>query len=150
MAYVPRGKIVVSVVDPKTGKGVFEEDKQVEIETLAGGATLRRVAGVNSVPVTDIYVDSTHLVGAIANERGCNFLECEMQPGQLSPMHATPSIDFGTMITGEITLILDSGEERVLKPGDMYIQKSAAHAWENRGTTPARFATVAIASRPEK
>jgi uncharacterized cupin superfamily protein len=40
-----------------------------------------------------------------------------MKGGSASPMHQTKSIDYGIILEGEIELILDSGETRLLKPG---------------------------------
>ncbi|KAL2837812.1 hypothetical protein BJX68DRAFT_272896 [Aspergillus pseudodeflectus] len=147
MSYLPRGKIVVTVVNAE-GKAVFEPDLKVETKQLESGAVLRRIFSISQVPVPGINYDAAHDTAGIANETGCEWLECEMPPGVKSPMHATPSIDFGTILTGEITLILDSGEERTLRKGDFYIQKGTSHAWENRGSEPARFATFLAASRP--
>ncbi len=114
MAYIPRGKIAVAVVNAE-GKGVFEEDRVAEVHDLPGGATLRRVFKVDQVPVPGIPYEASHEMDGIANKSGLEWVECEMPVGAKSPMHATPSIDFGTIITGEVTLILDSGEEKTLK-----------------------------------
>jgi quercetin dioxygenase-like cupin family protein len=67
------------------------------------------------VPIPSVPIGGEKMNEAVTNSEGVTFLECEMAPGQLSPMHATPSIDFGVMITGEVVLILDSGEERTLR-----------------------------------
>jgi hypothetical protein len=114
MHTVPRGKIIISVTNAEA-KGVFEEEPNVELQTLAGGAIIRRIYKADKVPVPNIKMSQDDHLGDIANDRGITVLEFEMPPGETSPMHTTPSIDFGTMITGEITLILDSGEERTLK-----------------------------------
>lgn len=111
---IPRGNVVVSYTG-EDGKGHFEPDAQVAVEDLPGGATVRRISSVPKVPIPWVPTGGEHLTVSVSNSEGVTFLECEMAPGQLSPMHATPSIDYGVMITGEIYLILDSGEERVLK-----------------------------------
>ncbi|GJJ07109.1 hypothetical protein Clacol_001309 [Clathrus columnatus] len=38
-------------------------------------------------------------------------------PGTRTPMHKTPSADFGILIKGEIELIMESGPSVLLKPG---------------------------------
>ncbi|KIV90847.1 hypothetical protein PV10_05455 [Exophiala mesophila] len=147
MAFFPRGKIAVGVVNAE-GKSVFEDDLVAEIQNLPGDATIRRVFKVDKVPVPNIHYVGAHALDGIANEAGLEWVECEMPAGAKSPMHTTPSIDFGTIITGEVTLILDSGEEKTLKPGDLYVLKAAAHAWENRTSQSLRFSSILAASRP--
>lgn len=58
------------------------------------------------------------------------------------------SVDYGTILEGEITLILDGGEETVLKAGDVYVQRGTNHSWVNRGTGVCRMTFVAV-SRDE-
>ncbi|GLI79183.1 hypothetical protein PoHVEF18_007511 [Penicillium ochrochloron] len=55
----------------------------------------------------------------------------DVQPGSLSPMHRTVSLDYGVVLEGEVELVLDSGETRVLKRGDVAIQRGTNHAWRN-------------------
>ncbi|KAK6517028.1 hypothetical protein TWF506_006906 [Arthrobotrys conoides] len=54
-------------------------------------------------------------------------------PGVEPVMHRTQSLDFGVVIEGEIELSLDGGEneKRVLKRGDVAIQRGTNHAWRN-------------------
>lgn len=59
----------------------------------------------------------------------------DMPPGVLSPMHRTVSLDYGVVIEGEVVLILDTGEERVMKRGDVSIQRATNHAWRNNSKT---------------
>ncbi|RKF62046.1 putative cupin domain-containing protein [Erysiphe neolycopersici] len=62
-------------------------------------------------------------------------------------MHRTQSIDYGIVIEGEIELILDSGEKRLLKRGDSCIQRATMHAWRNTSDTEwARMVFVLISS----
>ncbi|KAF2098678.1 hypothetical protein NA57DRAFT_75915 [Rhizodiscina lignyota] len=46
-------------------------------------------------------------------------------------MHRTVSIDYGVVIEGEIECLLDSGEKRIMKRGDICVQRATAHAWKN-------------------
>ncbi|KAJ6127569.1 hypothetical protein N7523_003181 [Penicillium sp. IBT 18751x] len=55
----------------------------------------------------------------------------DMQPGALSPMHRTVSLDYGVVLEGEVELVLDSGETRLLKRGDVAVQRGTNHAWRN-------------------
>ncbi|KAI7110505.1 hypothetical protein KC352_g36257 [Hortaea werneckii] len=55
----------------------------------------------------------------------------DMPPGALSPMHRTVSLDYGIVLEGEVELVLDSGETRPMKRGDIAIQRGTNHAWRN-------------------
>jgi quercetin dioxygenase-like cupin family protein len=55
----------------------------------------------------------------------------DMPPGATSPMHRTVSLDYGVVLEGEVELILDNGESRLMKRGDVSIQRSTIHAWKN-------------------
>ncbi|KAJ5363757.1 uncharacterized protein N7496_009470 [Penicillium cataractarum] len=59
----------------------------------------------------------------------------DFPPAALSPMHRTLSLDYGVVLEGEVELVLDSGETRVLKRGDVAVQRGTNHAWRN--VTPA-------------
>jgi uncharacterized cupin superfamily protein len=62
-------------------------------------------------------------------------------------MHATPTLDFVCILSGEIYLILEK-EEVHLKAGDVIVQRGTVLAWSNRGTEPAiLFGILADASR---
>jgi hypothetical protein len=113
MVYTPRGRVVVTTVTPE-GKSIFEEDAAIAIGPLPG-ASIRRFYNVDQVPV-DGPVQTSHVHEEDFNsKKGATFVECEMEPGKKSPFHATPSIDFGVVISGEIVLILDDRAETTLK-----------------------------------
>jgi quercetin dioxygenase-like cupin family protein len=58
-----------------------------------------------------------------------------MPPGAVSPMHRTVSLDYGVVLEGEMELVLDSGETRLLKRGDLAVQRGTLHAWRNTNKT---------------
>lgn len=59
----------------------------------------------------------------------------DMPPSSLSPMHRTVSLDYGVVLEGEVWLELDSGQRRLMRCGDVSIQRSTMHAWKNASTT---------------
>lgn len=66
------------------------------------------------------------------------------KPGASHPfMHRTETIDYGIVLEGEITLILDRGETTV-RAGDIVIQRGTNHAWANRSAKVCRIAFVLI------
>jgi quercetin dioxygenase-like cupin family protein len=46
-------------------------------------------------------------------------------------MHRTATLDYGVVIDGTTELVLDSGEKKLLKKGDVFVQRGTAHAWRN-------------------
>ena len=59
-------------------------------------------------------------------------------------MHKTKSVDYIIIIKGEVDMLLDEGEARALKPGDVVIQRGTNHAWVNHGTEPALLVAVLV------
>jgi len=58
-------------------------------------------------------------------------------------MHRTETVDYGIVLEGEITLILDVGET-VVKAGDIVIQQGTNHGWANRSDRNCRIAFILI------
>jgi quercetin dioxygenase-like cupin family protein len=65
-----------------------------------------------------------------------------------SLMHRTESVDYGIVVSGEMTLILDKGET-LLREGDVVIQRGTNHAWANRSGTPCRMLFILVDGRFE-
>lgn len=63
-------------------------------------------------------------------------------------MHRTDTIDYAILLEGEVTLILEGGEEKTLKAGDVVVQKGNIHAWHNRGEKDCLMACVMIGAQP--
>ena len=59
-------------------------------------------------------------------------------------MHTTDSIDYVLVVTGEVTLELDDGEQTVLRAGDTVVQNGTRHAWRNHGTESCTIVGIAI------
>jgi hypothetical protein len=45
------------------------------------------------------------------------------------------SIDYGIVVEGEFELTLDSGESRMMYPGDMSVNRACNHKWRNASQT---------------
>lgn len=61
-------------------------------------------------------------------------------------MHRTESVDYGVVIEGELTLVLDEGEV-ALRPGSVVVQRGTNHAWANRSGRPCRMLFVLVDGR---
>lgn len=58
-------------------------------------------------------------------------------------MHRTESIDYGVVIEGEMTLVLDDSEV-LLKPGSVVVQRGTNHAWANRSGKLCRMLFILV------
>jgi mannose-6-phosphate isomerase-like protein (cupin superfamily) len=61
-------------------------------------------------------------------------------------MHRTESVDYGIVIEGEMTLVLDDSEV-LLKPGSVVVQRGTNHAWANRSGHPCRMLFILVDGR---
>ena len=58
-------------------------------------------------------------------------------------MHRTQSVDYGLILEGEITLVLDE-EEVILRTGDFLVERGTNHAWANRSGKPCKVLFVLV------
>jgi mannose-6-phosphate isomerase-like protein (cupin superfamily) len=56
-------------------------------------------------------------------------------------MHRTESLDYGVVLEGEVTLIVDQSEVQ-LQAGAVIVQRGTNHAWSNRSGKPCRMLFV--------
>ncbi|OJJ83635.1 uncharacterized protein ASPGLDRAFT_67214 [Aspergillus glaucus CBS 516.65] len=71
----------------------------------------------------------------------------DFAPGVESPLHRAVSLDYGVVIEGVFKMVLDSGEERIMRPGDISVQRATAHKWINitgNGSLPGRMLFVLL------
>ncbi|KAF4455203.1 cupin domain containing [Fusarium albosuccineum] len=93
---------------------------------------------------------------AYANKMGSGLVKhggsilryCDIPPGSRSPMHRTVSLDYGIVIVGELECLLDSGETRTVRPGDLVVQRGTLHQWINRTDEWARIVFVLFHASP--
>ena len=58
-------------------------------------------------------------------------------------MHRTETVDYGVVLEGQMTLVLDA-DEVVLDPGTVVVQRGTNHAWANRSGRFCRMMFVLI------
>jgi quercetin dioxygenase-like cupin family protein len=80
-----------------------------------------------------------HLKGEQHPEPGVRRHPESVHPG----MHETDSIDYAIVLTGEVYAIMEKGE-KLMKAGDVLIQRGTLHAWSNRSDAPCRIAFVLV------
>lgn len=62
-------------------------------------------------------------------------------------MHRTQTVDYIIVLKGEIYAILETGE-KLLKAGDVLIQRGTNHSWSVRGTEPCIVAAILVNAKP--
>ena len=62
-------------------------------------------------------------------------------------MHRTATIDYGVILAGELTLVLEDGSESTLQAGDVIVQNGVVHGWRNTAPTTAVAAFVLVGYR---
>ncbi|KAK7537702.1 cupin domain protein [Phyllosticta citricarpa] len=141
-----------------TGKAIFENelDETLPITPLPANADFGLCYTTKGFPIelndnADIQVYKSFLQSppGITVSNGSVIRMVDMPPGVTSPMHRTVSLDYGVVLEGEVELILDSGEKRLMKRGDVSIQRGTNHAWKNMsGEHWARMLYVLLPVKP--
>lgn len=78
------------------------------------------------------YDDFLHTPPGLTTSQGTVMRTIDLRPGKTTPMHRSVSIDYGVVLEGSVELILDSGQSRVLRRGDVSVQRGTAHSFRNR------------------
>jgi mannose-6-phosphate isomerase-like protein (cupin superfamily) len=97
---------------------------------------------VLDIPVEDPAASASDLEAVFENVGGKDAY-IGAKSGRHANFHRTQTIDYGIVLDGEITLLMDEGET-TLYPGDICIQRGTNHGWVNRGTKPCRIAFILI------
>lgn len=124
----------------ETGKAIFSNtlSEEMPVQKVGDGADFSLAYTSSHFPAelnndTDLTEYNNYLSSppgiTISTGNVCRIVD--MQPGALSPMHRTVSLDYGVVLEGEVELLLDSGETRLLKRGDVAVQRGTNHAWRN-------------------
>lgn len=87
-------------------------------------------------------VTAEEAAAAFAEIGGSDAHEADVE-GPHALMHRTESVDYGIVLAGEVWLVVDEGETRLL-PGDVVVQRGTNHAWSNRTEESARMAFVLV------
>ena len=104
-----------------------------------------RIRFVDLPPESADDTDATRNVNAKALFEEVNNIDgLTTRPDSPHPlMHRTEAVDYGIVIEGELTLVLDDSEV-ALKPGSVVIQRGTNHAWANRSGKVCRMLFIQI------
>lgn len=78
---------------------------------------------------------------------GSMFMVMDFSPKAQDFWHATDTLEYITMLEGEIVLQLEAGEVR-LQAGDVLVDRGVVHSWKNDSGRMARAAIVILPSLP--
>jgi quercetin dioxygenase-like cupin family protein len=128
------------------GRSVFVSEEVITSDSpwreLAPGAFQSVPYGTTTSPaqMTDdadlkAYKAGEIVPSEVVTPYGTNVRMYELAPGFETALHRTYSIDYGIVIHGTIEGQMDSGEIRVGKPGDIFIQRGTDHLWRNPSKT---------------
>jgi hypothetical protein len=97
------------------------------------------------IRVLDVPVDNpaTADLDAVFENIGGKEAQVGAKDRRHASFHRTQTIDYGIVLDGEITLMVDEGET-TLYTGDICIQRGTNHGWINRGTKPCRIAFILV------
>jgi len=144
---------VVVTTHAADGTSVFEADNEIPLFQPFGPAA-------SSFAVFDrretVPVSNQEAVGEYAATLprcppgGVTFCITNIPGNFAVPMHRTLSRDYAVVLTGEIVLRLDSGEEKTVRPGEFIIQGGANHQWINRTDETCRIMFVTVGAEKVK
>jgi mannose-6-phosphate isomerase-like protein (cupin superfamily) len=125
------------------------------IDSIAGepeeaGLVLAPPKSGTRIRVIDFPPEGEEIRNLTKDEAGEHFKsmggEDASKAGQGAPhplMHRTATVDYGIVLEGEMTLVVDQGEVTI-KTGDIIIQRGTNHAWANRSGKSCRMAFILI------
>lgn len=62
-------------------------------------------------------------------------------------MHRTSTVDYAIVLKGEIHAVMDKGE-KLLRAGDILVQRGTNHSWSVRGNEPCIVCFVLVSAKP--
>ena len=78
---------------------------------------------------------------------GSMFMMMDFAPGQPEFWHATDTLEYIVMLSGEVVFQTETGET-TLRAGDALVDRGVVHSWRNDSGAPARAAIVMIPAHP--
>lgn len=142
------------------GKAVFSKafDEESRMKANDDGIAFALSFTTKGFPVDmdndkdlDVYGDYLKEAPGLVVSGGTVLRHVDIPPETACTMHRTVSLDYGCVLEGEVDLLLDSGEKRTMKRGDVAIQRGTMHQWINNSKTDwTRMLFVLQESKPLK
>jgi quercetin dioxygenase-like cupin family protein len=144
----------------KEGKAIFSDkfDEESKMKPNEDGIAFALSYTTKGLPVSmdededlDVYDRYLNNTPGLVVSGGTVLRHVDIPPSTECTMHRTVSLDYGCVLEGEIELLLDSGEKRIMKRGDVAIQRGTMHQWINHSKTEwTRMLFVLQESKPLK
>ncbi|KAI1456526.1 hypothetical protein F4805DRAFT_468045 [Annulohypoxylon moriforme] len=135
---------------------ILQSDHGDHRDVMLGGAAAQSI--MYSSPENPIELtDNVDLKYAKDNKppvhvpNGCVVRMIDFAPGTGSDLHRSIALGIGTVCEGEVELALsdDNSMKRVLRPGDVCINRGAMHRWRNTSSEkPARMLFIMLDVKP--
>jgi quercetin dioxygenase-like cupin family protein len=148
---------IITTHDPKSGRATFSDAISDQVSftgfpvppgkppatdyALAYNTNAFPVQGLSppssTTPESKANLDIKHYQSQLSQPmplnppNGTSCIIIEVPPGSAVPMHRTTTLDYTVIIDGTTELVLDSGEKKILKRGDVIVQRGTAHSWRN-------------------
>jgi mannose-6-phosphate isomerase-like protein (cupin superfamily) len=94
-------------------------------------------------PEADSEIDTEKAFAELGSTRVPTKEDSDKHPS----MHATDSVDYLVVISGEMHMLMEDGEV-LLKAGDCIVQRGTKHAWINRSNAPCIMAAILVDAKP--
>jgi len=107
------------------------------------GGLIARLVGIP--PTTTDAMAAEDDAAAVFEQMGGADARLTHSP-QHAGMHRTPTVDLIYVVSGEVYAVLDEGE-KLLKAGDLLVQRGTTHAWTNRTDQTAYLFAVLIGAQ---
>ncbi|EXJ60492.1 hypothetical protein A1O7_04645 [Cladophialophora yegresii CBS 114405] len=116
---------------------------------IPGFTNLFKTTGVPATNVQGPWYDVHGKKIGLVDQTGvvARIVDCTV-PDEVNITHRTQSVDFGIVLSGTITMVLDDGSETVFREGDVCVQRGTDHAWKNVSTESCRMLFVLVPSVP--
>lgn len=134
------------------GRSTFLFDSAIELSPTATGVPIAELWATSEAPASnDASEDAARQNHSLMPDASGTLLRifdvAPQDPDTDLGFHTTDSVDYIYVIRGEIHALVDEGE-RLLREGDVLIQRGTHHAWSNRSGAPCRLLAVMIDAKP--
>ncbi|KAM0445958.1 hypothetical protein ACHAO4_009545 [Trichoderma viride] len=144
---------IVTTTHDAAGTAIFGSDSEVPLFHPMGpaGSSFAVFDVRNAVPVNNMEPAQNYpnMIPRCPPD-GAIFCISNIAPHFTVPMHRTLSLDYGVVVSGEIVMKLESGEERTVKAGEFLIQGGVNHQWINRTDEICRICFVTLSAEKIK
>jgi hypothetical protein len=128
--------------DQSTGKAIIQASRPVEWTTFSPDLSMS-VGYTTTFPAdlnhdADMTAHDAKLASGalgLVSAGGTVLRYVDFAPATTCMMHRTQSVDYGIVVEGTVEALMDGGDRRLLRRGDVMVQRATKHAWRNPSPT---------------